>query len=623
MTRVRLVVTAVLVAALVPGVAATAKGALTTPGVPPIPDPGVVQAIPGGSCDSVNPYEAHVQGKKSPYGAKCKRIRFLYGPITVKPGQMDAPIEPVSIQKPAYDGYIVRFAPDLVYFDSGGKPRTDQMHLHHATWLNAYPSYGDGPFFAAGEEKTIAWFPKGYGMKVSATDQWLLLYMVHNARATTEEVWITYEIDYVAEEDAAGLGIAPVKPIWLDVQKHAIAPGAPSTSSNPVFNVQRGFGHKDPETGRRVCTWPKENCARQDVYGNVTPQQGKKVNVPGTDWKVPADLAGTLVGLGGHLHPGSLRDEVSLVRGGKEKTIFVSDAIYWNPKKPGHGGGPMNSWNLSMGVTGASVGWKVKIKTGDIIRINTVVDSQDASWYENMGIVVAFVSVKDKQKPAGVDVFTDRVRLDRGISTKVLTPPGPWTPQGWKPKSCTPNLTAAVKTLCLRGGVTHGPVKESGFYGGCPKGGCPKIPTVKGRRVSELVAAGFTYGEADLGVLAQMGVPQLTLGTPTRFWNADSLIRVPHTWTRCKAPCTGTVGVDYPAADGGNGKVNDFMDFDSTQVGYGLPWDQQSGQFGGSKSFDEALRDGAYWEFTPTRTGVYTFFCRIHPAMRGAFEVVK
>ena len=39
---------------------------------------------------------------------------------------------------------------------------------------------------------------------------------------------------------------------------------------------------------------------------------------------------------------------------------------------------------------------------GDKIRLNAVYDSQQASWYENMGIVMAFLAPGDK---SGVDVF--------------------------------------------------------------------------------------------------------------------------------------------------------------------------------------------------------------------------
>ena len=63
--------------------------------------------------------------------------------------------------------------PNLVRAD-GKVPPVEQVHLHHGTWLSE-PSYGSGPFFAAGEEKTIAPFPRGYGMPVKAADTWLLL----------------------------------------------------------------------------------------------------------------------------------------------------------------------------------------------------------------------------------------------------------------------------------------------------------------------------------------------------------------------------------------------------------------------------------------------------------------
>ena len=62
------------------------------------------------------------------------------------------------------DGYITRFKPNLVRAD-GTVPPVEQVHLHHGTWLSEH-DYGSGPFFAAGEEKTIAPFPRGYGMPV-------------------------------------------------------------------------------------------------------------------------------------------------------------------------------------------------------------------------------------------------------------------------------------------------------------------------------------------------------------------------------------------------------------------------------------------------------------------------
>ena len=601
---------------------------------PPVPDPSfLAEEIPGGKCEPESAYESIGWKKSASYqaGKKCKRIRFSYGPITVKPGQNDVLLGPVTIEKPAYDGYITRFQPDLVD-ETGQAPPIDVMHLHHATWLNAYPSYGNGPFFAAGEEKTILPFPKGYGMQVGAMDQWLLLYMVHSEVAQPKEVWITYDIDYVAEADAEKMGIVPAKPVWLDVQGQRIHPKAHETGGNPVFNVQKGFGHYSKEFGQRVCTWPKENCSRFDVYGGDTAQQGLPVDVPGADWKVTKDMAGTLITMGGHLHPGGLADVVSLVRDGEEKPIHISDAIYWGRntkgfdpitgdyknRSMGRGGGPPNSWDFSMTGTGAFLDWKVKIKAGDILRLNAVYDSQHASWYENMGIVMAWVAPKDPHAPEGIDVFEDNVKIERGVPTTATEI------EGWRERTCKPDLTGPQKTLCLRGQVTHGHLPESDNFGGCGSEKCPPLPKKNGPLVTDISMQGFTYGLADMGVIGTNGIPRVKVNEPVTFWNAESPINIWHTVTRCAEPCTGETGLDYPLADGGNGNPNDVMDFDSTEIGYGLFFSPASGQVGDDdKPMEEAIRDGLYWEFTPNRTGVYTFFCRIHHGMRGAIKVVK
>ena len=97
-----------------------------------------------------------------------------------------------------------------------------------------------------------------------------------------------------------------------------------------------------------------------------------------------------------------------------------------------------------------------------------------------------------------------------------------------------------------------------------------------------------------------------------------------HTVTRCKEPCTGATGLDYPLADGARGSTPDTMDFDSGEIGYGVFFSPASGQLGETQDRTRRqVADGAYWDFTPTRTGTYTFFCRIHHAMRGAIKVVK
>ncbi|MCW2570717.1 MAG: hypothetical protein JWO88_775, partial [Frankiales bacterium] len=108
------------------------------------------------------------------------------------------------------------------------------------------------------------------------------------------------------------------------------------------------------------------------------------------------------------------------------------------------------------------------------------------------------------------------------------------------------------------------------------------------------------------------------------FWNEDATARIWHTFTRCKAPCTGETGVDYPIANGGSGRFGDPMDFDSGEIGYGLLFEPSKSQLGGNDPYDEKwVQDATYWTFTPKQAGTFTFWCRIHPSMRGAVKVVK
>lgn len=585
---------------------------------PPLPETrGLVPAAPADACSPDTPYQAHIWDRLEPYGAHCRRLHFSVGPLHIKPGQMDATLQPVTVEKPAYPGYVVRFRPGLVSAD-GSVPDIAQVHLHHAAWLQ--PSTYRYPFFAAGEEKTVIDLPAGYGMHVATNDVWMLLYMVHNQTPEPRVVYVTYDVDYVADADAVALGIVPVKPIWLDVQHRPIAPGAPDRFAYPVFNVQRGFGHLDPALGRRVCTWPRENCARFDSFGYVTPQQGVPVPVPGADREVTPDMAGTLVAMGGHLHPGGVRDEVSLVRTNVERPIYVSDAVPWSRTDPDRAGGPRTSWDFAMAVTNAALGWKVRIRPGDVLRINATYESDNASWYEDMGIVVGWVAPVDPHGDPGVDVFNDRVTLDPGVPVTALVPAGS------TPPSCVPHLAGEPRRLCLRGEVTHGHLPEASNFGGCPADGCGALPAKPGPVVSDLVAAGFNYGAADILAVGAAGIPRLRLNQPARFWNTDAAVDIWHTFTLCSETagvgCTGKTGIAYPLADGARPTGDDPMDFDSTELGFGLSFSSARGQIPGVGFPADTLQQATSFSFTPTRTGTFQFFCRVHPTMRGVFEVV-
>jgi hypothetical protein len=557
-----------------------------------------------------------IEGWKGPdyerYPGACQRLRFSFGPIAVKPGQNDVLVEPVKIEKPVRDGFITRFKPNLVRAD-GTVPPVEQVHLHHGTWL-AEPNYGSGPFFAAGEEKTIAPFPKGYGMPVKASDTWLLLYMVHSAVSQPMEAYITYDVDFVPQAKADALGLTPAYPVWLDVRP----------SGYPVFNVQRDFGTGD------TCTWPKEQCAAHDPFGREFVGQGQPGNGVGTDFTLPDAGArlgrisnfqgGTLIGIGGHVHPGGLTNDIDLVRPGGETVrvkrtrrvrvrgkvvrrrrwvrkrvhasrIYTGQAQYWNREDRSKGGGPPTSWDFSMKVTGLPV-WGVRVKPGDILRSNATYDRRIQSTYENMGIAVTLlVPNREDGTPQAPGLNPLKATKDRRNEC----------PSG--------GLQAKRRRLCDKGIPTHGHYKENANAGRAagewsnPRRGAP---------TSNVAVVDFLYEPGDLSTLSMTGLPTVKLGTKLRYTNLEGGW-IYHTATSCAFPCLGPTGAAFPLADGRSSSGRP-LDFDSSEMGVGVP------AIGPAKQrLDYELDVTPERGFQPGE--IVTYFCRIHPGMRGAFEV--
>ena len=93
-----------------------------------------------------------------------------------------------------------------------------------------------------------------------------------------------------------------------------------------------------------------------------------------------------------------------------------------------------------------------------------------------------------------------------------------------------------------------------------------------------------------------MQVPQ---GTSLRFVNADQAANIRHSVTTCPWPCNGPYVANYPHADGV---------WDSGTLGY--------------DAIDGGSPNPVAETPTDLKVGKYSYFCRIHPWMRGAFEVV-
>jgi len=475
---------------------------------PPLPEPGFV----------------------GPLSSDVQHLHFKYGPIAIPPGHNLILVGPVTIEKPAYDGYVVGFRPNLVNAD-GTVPPIEQVHLHHAVWLNlsrrdtTAPNLPGQRFAAAGEEKTYVKLPAGYGYPVKASDVWALNYMVHNETPAPQLVWITYDVDFVPASSPLGRKMIPVQPIWMDVQ---------NGKGYPVFNVYQGSG-----TNGRF------------TYPNQAPD-APQLNT----WTV--DRPGTLVWVGGHLHPGGLWDDLRIQRGRRSLLLFRSKARYFDPN------GPV-SWDLAMTVSRHA--WKIAVKKGDRLQISTTYESRLASWYESMGIMIAFMAPPER---GAIDPFHNPKRI-------------PTT-----------------------GNITHGHLAEASNHGGEATGLPNPASRPGGETVNDSVGISwFRYLPGDLTFDGTLGAPPVFHGGQTiHFYNLDAGDQIFHTITACRDPCTGSTGISYPLA---NGPVN----FDSGDLGYG------------PTGYTAAANRDSWALPANLPPGTYTFFCRIHPFMRGAFRIVK
>jgi hypothetical protein len=629
---------------------------LAAPAEPlPLPEPGFATGGEAGACERRTPGSDPLDNDLwNPYGNACTRLKFALGPIVVQPGQNSTYPYVVNIEKPAYDGYMTRIRPNLVTA-TGAVPPVDLLHIHHATWLS-YPEYGNGPFFASGEEKTIAEFPYGYGMPVSSTDVWYMVHMIHGATPQPATVWITYEIDFIATADAESLvisdpvsgeppwqGIRTIKPFWLDVWKNG------HRSGYPVFNSNRGYGQpiedpvtkdliRNPSTGQqwttRECVWPSQECAAHDSWGGTDLGQGLPGNGKGTDIAAASSTWGTLVGIGGHLHPGGLRVEVDMVRclgsGGQEvapvgngistwqgrgcgagttedvRRVFTSDAVYFerDNRRP-------FSWDFSMTVAGLPW-WKVNLEPNHMLRIRGVHETELASWYEGMGIAVAYVWPGVR---AGIDPFAANTRIVNDMTASDCR-------LQIKAKHPFPQDADGNPLICARGNVTHGPLPEAGNLGDT---GISAWQPARDLPVTDTIhMAGFLYGPGDLATVKTAGIPTVRRSQPLRFINEDAAANVFHTVTACAYPCNGAYTLSYPRGDFGYGKASfapagspPYVQWDSANLGI-VPDPLGIGPSKGTLD----------WSMVPASYGMtagelYTYFCRIHPFMRGAFKVVE
>jgi plastocyanin len=269
----------------------------------------------------------------------------------------------------------------------------------------------------------------------------------------------------------------------------------------------------------------------------------------------------TLIGSAGHLHPGGLYTDLSVQRGSRTKRLFRSKAHYYEPA------GEV-SWDVAMGATPPN--WRVKMQPGDQLSVHATYDTKRASWYEVMGIMP--VSVYDGTDVGGFNDFSNKI------------------PQ--------------------KGVLTHSHLAENRHHGGDPtnKYSDPLKLASAGKPLGPIDIQDYTYQQGDLQVPGKDGrPPTVKAGQSLTFVNLDGSQPADsyHTLTACRAPCDRSTGIAYPIA-------NANVSFDSGQLGYN------------STPFNAPAIGTDTWKTPKTlKPGTYTYFCRVHPFMRGSFRVIS
>jgi hypothetical protein len=221
-----------------------------------------------------------------------------------------------------------------------------------------------------------------------------------------------------------------------------------------------------------------------------------------------------------------------------------------------------------MAMTATRANWRVALRKGDRLRISATYETRLASWYESMGIMIAWLAPPDQRAP---DPFRNPAR----ISTT--------------------------------GAITHGHLPEASNHGGLVTGLPDPARLPSGQTLLNSIGmSAFRYLPGDLTLTGELQDPPVFReGRPITFGSFDASAQIFHTITACKDPCTGSTGISYPLANGP-------VDFDSGELGYG-------------PTGFTAASNRATWDLATSRLkpGTYTYFCRIHPFMRGAFRIVK
>ena len=492
-----------------------------------------------------------------------EHLHFAAGPYRITPGANLILVDTNHVPKPRQDGYMVRMTPNLRYARPGGKccGTIPRVDVIH---LHHGVWLSNG---TAGEGEGNGQFGL-YPFMASGEEKTAYEFPHgYGYPVGASDTWVLNYMIHNLTDKAAQVYITydidfvpTTSPAAASITPvHPIWMDVEDHNVYPVFNVYRHSGVNGKFTFPDMAKHP---------YAKGAP--------PLNEFTV--DHPGTLVATAGHMHPGGLYDDLDLIRPATKPApgtipgtvpdsvrLFRSNAHYFDKR------GPI-SWDMAATATPAD--WRPQVKAGDVLRVSTTYNTTRASWYESMGIMVVW--------------------------------------EAWNTDNGTNPFAHPIDE---RGHVTHGHLAEDNNHGGSMplSTSATAFPDCSRKTVQ---ISQFQYDPGDFTSTGMNRcIPTVTQGHSITFVNDDASPLSPgnplsptkaymdsvfHTVTSCQNPCGLNTGISYPLANGTGG-------YDSGQLGLGTP---ASGKLSWS---------------TPTglKPGTYTFFCRIHPFMRGVFRIVQ
>ncbi len=531
-------------------------------------------------------------------------MSFYYGPFSIPPGQ---DMNRVTVDVPVHNGFLTSVQANVYDALSSETPSNQDMHIHHAHWFRTSEDPNDEYYtanlawvFGTGEERT-----KGdinmrseaegeggpsYGIFIEQGQPQALIYMLHNKNAEVRNVYVALDVKFVygtADSIAAADGCGDLFMEEGDVCRagedfHHVY----GTLWGNTYDVPRDF--QDP--------FSKHIRGPDDTSSLL--------------YTSSAD--GIAIGSAGHLHPNG--EKVVIANLGPEGsgceadldgdgypgvTLFYSDKIEDEPAAWPH------SEEYQMGVT--KPGWRAPVHEGDRIAQYGVYQNGEYASYEAMSYTGLYV---DRQQDPG-DFDSSLCTTDPAAAAQALGATLIDDPNG--------DPLETIRNHELHDGDGHS--HSHGYCGieGWPDCNDPVESVPEGDTTDTIHIADFAYIPGDQNLASPLGAaPKIVQGEPLTVVNEDVGLGVRHTLTTCSWPCNGEYVANYPQPDGelDTGKLGNLDYIDGGAV-----------QNTGDTPIGYGPTDDAYpvidLDTSELEPGYYSFYCRIHPWMRGWFEVVE